>query len=128
MGPWLQVASTLLVGLLAAGGALLGVRLSGRTNDRATEQRETQGRREEWSKRFYEVLAYVVDESPRKRETGVYLMTALAESELAGPDELRLMEVLADRVLNPMLRELCDPHHTGTKDRRSNGGSDQPDE
>ena len=107
MNPWLQLGATMLVGLLTAGGAFLGVRLSARVGDRATEQREAQGRREEWSKRFYEVLAYVVDdESPRKRTAGLHLMSALAESDLAGPDELRLMEVLADRVLKPLLVEL----------------------
>jgi hypothetical protein len=109
MGLWLQIASTLLVGTLTAGGALLGVRLNGRVGDRATEQRETQGRREEWSKRFYEILAYVVDEAPRKRAAGLHLMEALAESDLAGPDEIKLMEVLADRVLNPLLREIQGP-------------------
>lgn len=106
MNPWLQIASTFVVGFLTAGGALLGVRLNGRVGDRATEQREMQGRREEWSKRFYEILAYVVDESPQKRTAGLHLMSALAESELAGPDELKLMQALADRVLNPLLREM----------------------
>jgi hypothetical protein len=106
MSPWLQLVSTFLVGVLTAGGALLGVRMNGRVGDRATDQRELQGRREEWSKRFYEILAYVVDESPRKRAAGLHLMSGLAESELAGPDERKLMEVLADRVLNPLLREI----------------------
>jgi hypothetical protein len=105
MSPWLQILSTFFVGVLTAVGALVGVRMSGRVGDRATEQRETQGRREEWSKRFYEVLAYVLDEAPHKRAAGLHLMSVLAESELAGPDEIKLMEVLADRVLNPLLRE-----------------------
>ncbi|RSN39105.1 hypothetical protein DMC64_38865 [Amycolatopsis sp. WAC 04197] len=112
MSPWLQVGATFLVGVLTATGALLGVRMNGRVGDRATEQREAQGRREEWSKRFYEILAYVVDESPRKRAAGLHLMSALAESDLAGPDELKLMGVLADRVLNPLLREIEQGAHT----------------
>lgn len=106
MNPWLQLGATLFVGMLTAGGALVGVRRNGQVGDRATEQREAQGRREEWSKRFYEVLAYVVDESPRKRVAGLELMTALADSELAGPDERCLLEALTDRVLNPLIREL----------------------
>ena len=65
MDPLLQVVVPLMVGLLTAGGALAGVRMNGRVSDRATEQRETQGRREEWSKRFYEVLAYVIAELTR---------------------------------------------------------------
>lgn len=106
MDPLLQVVVPLVVGLLAAGGALVGVRMNSRVSDHATEQREVQGRREEWSKRFLEILAYVVDESPRKRAAGLYLMSALAETDLAGPDELRLMEALADRAVNPLLLEI----------------------
>lgn len=109
MNPWLPVAAALLAALCTAGGALLGARMNSRAGDRATVQREVHGRREEWSKRFHEVLAYVVDESPRKRAAGLHLMYALAESELAGPDELKLMDALTDRVLNPMLRELGMP-------------------
>jgi hypothetical protein len=124
MGPLLQVVVPLIIGLLTAGGALVGVRMNGRTSDRATDQRETQGRREEWSKRFYEVLAYVIDESPRKRTAGLYLMSALAESDLAGADELRLMEALTDRVLNPLLREIhgTEHHDTAHADDESDQG------
>jgi hypothetical protein len=128
MDPLLQVVVPLIVGLLTAGGALVGVRMNGRVSDRATEQREAQGRREEWSKRFYEVLAYVIDESPRKRAAGLYLMSALAESDLAGPDELRLMEALADRVLNPLLREIHGTTHGGMAQRHADDGSDHGDE
>lgn len=71
-------------------------------------QRELQARREEWSKRFFEALSYVADESPRKREIGLGLMEALAQSELAGPDERRLMEISAQRVLNPLLKQLAE--------------------
>lgn len=106
MSPWLPLAAALLAAACTAGGALLGARMNAKAGDRATAQRELHGRREEWSKRFHEVLAYVVDESPRKRAAGLHLMCALAESELAGPDELKLMDALADRVLNPLLREL----------------------
>ncbi|MFD2415572.1 hypothetical protein [Amycolatopsis pigmentata] len=118
MNPWLQLSATLVVGVMTAGGALWGVRRNGQVGDRATEQREAQGRREEWSKRFYEVLAYVVDESPRKRTAGLNLMAALGDSELAGPDERRLMEALTDRVLKPLIRELnaCDPNETVVED------------
>ena len=80
--------------------------MNARAGDRATEQRETQGRREEWSKRFFEVLTYVVDESSRKRAVGFEVMAALAESELASPEELKLLDALTDRVLNPLLKEL----------------------
>jgi hypothetical protein len=109
MAPWLQLVATFAVGVLTASGALLGVRMNAKVGDRATEQREKQGRREEWSKRFYEALSYVVDEnSPRKRAAGLHLMSALSDSELAGRDELKLMEVFSDRVLKPLLQELAD--------------------
>jgi hypothetical protein len=42
MNVWLQLTSTMLVGVLTAGGALLGVRMNGRVGDRATEQRAAQ--------------------------------------------------------------------------------------
>lgn len=106
MSPWLPVAAALIAAVCTAGGAVLGARMNARAGDRATEQREAQGRREEWSKRFFEVLTYVVDESSRKRAVGFEVMTALAESELAGPEELKLLDALTDRVLNPLLREL----------------------
>ncbi|TWP53773.1 hypothetical protein FKR81_03180 [Lentzea tibetensis] len=106
MNPWLPVAAALLAAVCTAGGALLGARMNTGAGDRATEQREAQGRREEWSKRFLEILAYAVDESPRKRTAGLELLAALADSELAGPDERKLMYALTDRVLNPLLREI----------------------
>jgi hypothetical protein len=43
--PWLQAGLSILVGLLTAGGAYLGVRHATRGNDRATEQRELAARR-----------------------------------------------------------------------------------
>jgi hypothetical protein len=106
VNPWLQLGSTFLVGLITASGALVGVRMNARSGDRATEQREVQGRREEWIKLFHEALGYVVDDSVRKRVVGMQLMTSLAESDLAGPDERRLMETFADRALAPLLKEL----------------------
>lgn len=106
MNPWLPVAAALIAAACTAGGAVLGARMNARAGDRATEQREAQGRREEWTKRFFEVLTYAVDESPRKRTVGIEIMTALAESELAGPEELKLMDAFTTRVLNPLLSEL----------------------
>lgn len=105
MSPWLQLASTLLAGVLGAASALLGVRLNGRVGDRATDQRETQARREEWSKRFFQLLAYATDDSPEKREVGLDLMRAMATSDLAGGDELDLMMTLSNKVLEPLEKE-----------------------
>lgn len=108
MNPWLQLGASLFIGVMTAGGALLGVRMNAHVGERGTVQRELQARREEWSKRFFEALSYVADESPRKREIGLGLMEALAQSELAGPDERRLMEISAQRVLNPLLKQLAE--------------------
>lgn len=104
---WVQLGATLFIGLMTAGGALLGVRWNTRVGERATEQKERQARREEWAKRFHEALAYVVDDAPRKRAVGLHFMAALAESELAGPDERKLMAVFADRVIGPLMAELA---------------------
>lgn len=124
MNPWVQLGATLLVGMLTAGGALLGVLLNARVGNRATEQREVQARREEWSKRFYEALAYAVDDtSARKRAAGLHLMVALLDSKLASADEIRLMELFADRALKPLFQEGTDQPDIGLPD-----DDDSPDE
>lgn len=107
MSPWFQLGATLFVGLLTAGAALVGVRLNTRAGDRSTNQREAQARREESSKRFYQVLEYALDDdSSRKQAAGCHLLLALAESDLVGPDELKLMRAVADHLLGPLLQEV----------------------
>lgn len=109
MNPWLQTGLSLLVGLITAGGALIGVRHMARGNDRATEQREVAARREEWWRRFTWAAELALDESPAKRVAGLKLLAKLAQSELAQRDECLLLDVFQERVLDALLEDLPVP-------------------
>jgi hypothetical protein len=108
MQPWMQAGLSVLVGLLTAGGAYVGVRHAARANDRATQQRELAARREEWWRRFIWAVELALDESPVKRVTGLKLLTKLAQSDLAERDEALLLDVFQGRVLDRLLDELPD--------------------
>lgn len=103
---WLQVVLPLAVGLLTAGGAILGVRHSVHGNDRATEQRELAARREEWWRRFTWAAELALDESPAKRVAGLKLLATLARSDLAQREECLLLDVFQGRVLDTLLDDL----------------------
>ncbi|MEU7957761.1 hypothetical protein [Micromonospora humida] len=106
VNPWLQTGMSVLVGLMTAVGALIGVRLSVHGSDRATEQRELAGRREEWWRRFTWAAELALDDAPVKRVTGLKLLTKLAQSELAKRDECLLIDVFQGRVLDELLSDL----------------------
>jgi len=103
VSPWLQAGLSLLVGLMTACGALIGVRHSVRGNDRATEQREIAARREEWWRRFTWAADLALDESAVKQTAGLELLIKLAESDLAKADECLLIDVFQQRVLQEIL-------------------------
>jgi|SRR6476469_2149460 len=109
----MQIGLPILVGLLTAGGAYLGVRHATRGNDRATEQRELAARREEWWRRFIWAADLALDEDPVNRVVGLKLLTKLAQSDLAQRDEAQLLDVFQGRVLDKLLDELPD---TGGKE------------
>lgn len=94
---WLQTGLSLAVGLLTAGGALIGVRLSVRGNNRA-----------EWWRRFTWAADLALDDSPVKRVAGLKLLTKLAQSDLAQRDEYLLLDVFQGRVLDELLHDLSD--------------------
>lgn len=95
MNPWLQTGLSLAVGLLTAGGALVGVRLSVRGTNRA-----------EWWRRFTWAADLALDDSPVKRVVGLKLLAKLAQSDLAQQDDYRLIDVFQERVLDELLRDL----------------------
>ncbi|MFC6088094.1 hypothetical protein [Saccharothrix lopnurensis] len=99
----------LVVGLLTAGGAFLGVRHSVHGNDRATEQRELAARREEWWRRFTWAAELALDQDPAKRVAGLKLLTKLGQSDLAQADESVLLDVFQGRVLDALLDEFRRP-------------------
>jgi hypothetical protein len=76
VNPWLQTGLSLVVGLMTAGGALLGVRLAVRGNNRA-----------EWWRRFTWAADLTLDDSPVKP---------------IGPNSLRMIEETL-RLLTPGL-------------------------
>jgi hypothetical protein len=94
---WLQTGLSLVVGLLTAGGALIGVRMSVRGNNRA-----------EWWRRFTWAADLALDESSVKRVAGLKLLTKLAQSDLAQGDDYLLLDVFQGRVLDQLLRDLPD--------------------
>lgn len=113
MSPWFQAVISLVTGVITATGALLGVRLTVRGNDRATgqrdlasqrdvDQRELAGRREEWWRRFTWAAELTWDEAEVKRVAGLQLLTKLAQSDLAGQDEWLMLDAFQARVLNEL--------------------------
>ncbi|GGM67363.1 hypothetical protein GCM10011608_60770 [Micromonospora sonchi] len=115
MNPWLQVGLSVVIGLMTAAGALIGVRLSVRGADRATGQRELAGRREEWWRRFTWAAELALDDAPAKRVTGLKLLAKLAQSELAERDECLLLDVFQGRVLDELLSDLPDSSKGGDR-------------
>jgi hypothetical protein len=109
MNPWFQTGLSLLVGLLTAGGALVGVRLTVRGNDRSTQQRELAASREEWWRRFTWAAQLALDDSPAKRVAGLKLLAKLGQSDLAQNDECMLLDVFQGRVLDTLVDELSEP-------------------
>ncbi|OXM54466.1 hypothetical protein CFP75_05200 [Amycolatopsis alba DSM 44262] len=100
MPSWFLATLPVVASLLTAGAAYLGVRHAARGNDRATGQREAAARREEWWRRFTWAVDLARDQSSEEnRVLGLTLLTALAESDLAQEDELRLLEVFSQRQL-----------------------------
>jgi hypothetical protein len=94
VNPWAQAGLSLTVGLLTAGGALLGVRFAVRGNNRA-----------EWWRRFTWAAELALDNSSVKRVTGLKLLTRLAQSDLAQRDDYLLLDVFQGRVLDELLHE-----------------------
>jgi len=80
---WLAPVATFLGAGLAYIGAWLG-----------TRQREGQGRREEWGRRFTSALEAIKSEDLRSRMLGRTLLAELAKSELANAEECALAEIL----------------------------------
>jgi hypothetical protein len=105
VNPWLQVALSLAVGVVTASAAFLGVRMTVRGNDRATEQRELAARREEWWRRFTWAAELCLDDAEHKRVAGLTLLATLAQSDLAHREEWLLLDAFQARVLDPVLRE-----------------------
>jgi hypothetical protein len=100
VNPWLQTSLSLIAGLLAAGGALLGVRLS--VQDTKTRQSGGGGPPVRRS------ADLALNNSSAKRVVGLKMLTKLAQSDLAQRNEYLLLDVFPKRVLDELLRHLSD--------------------
>ncbi len=80
---WLAPVASFLGAGLAYVGAWLG-----------TRQRESQGRREEWGRRFTAALQAINSDDLRSRMLGRTLLAELAKSELASAEERSLSHTL----------------------------------
>jgi hypothetical protein len=82
--------------LLSFAGAALGAGLSYFGIRTGTRQQETQGRREEWGRRFTAALDAAGDTSAPRRRLGLLLLGKLARSSLASDEERQLADDLLD--------------------------------
>ena len=100
VNPWLQTGLSLAASLLVAGGgALLGVRLSGWRSNRA----------QWWWRQFRWASELALDNSSAKRVAGLKVLTKLAQSDPAQQDEYLLLDVFPERVLDELVRDLPCP-------------------
>lgn len=97
-GEWVAPVLAFVGGALGAGATFWAMRgdTRARTKDagRDTRQREGQGRREEWGRRFTAALDDIASEDFRRRELGRVVLVALSTSRLAEPEERELADVV----------------------------------
>jgi len=80
--------------VLSFAGAALGASLSYLASGAGMRQQETQGRREEWGRRFTAALDAAVHPEPQGRLLGLLLLGKLANSSLATDEERQLVDEL----------------------------------
>lgn len=86
---WLALVLA-FVGALAGG---IGAQwVAGRYTRQATTQRDEAARREEWWRRYTWAADHALEGTVADRAVGFRTLTALGNSDLAGPDELALLE------------------------------------
>lgn len=113
--PAIQITLSVLTLVAAVTSAVL----VWRANIGATDQREQQGRREEWWRRFQYATELALDvDHPHRSNIGVQLVRAMITSSLAGTDELLAADTVLDEVL-----ALGD---TGTEEAEVNDDADGP--
>jgi hypothetical protein len=80
--------------VLSFAGAALGASLSYLGTGAGLHQQDTQGRREEWGRRFTAALDAAGQHEPQRRLLGLLLLGKLAHSSLATDEERRLVDEL----------------------------------
>lgn len=114
MSWWLLIATS--------ASAFVGALLGALATVGATRQRERAARREEWWRRFEYASELALDEeSEARREAGLLLLDALAQSELAGIDELAQLRVFTEEQFSGISLDV-----DGEWDRVEVVGRDEP--
>lgn len=86
---WLTPALAFVGGAVGAAASYLGAQ-------RGTRQRESQGRREEWGRRFTAALEDIASDSFRRRELGRVVLVQLTRSHLATTEERDLARTVLE--------------------------------
>jgi len=95
---------TLLVGALTVSSSFLAARIGSNRAVEATVQRERAAAREEWFRRVQWATELTLSPDPVRQATGLAILTGLADSALASPDDLVMLRSL--NITNPRLNEL----------------------
>lgn len=107
----------LVLTVVTAVAAITAAALSWWAGHQSTGQRERQGRREEWWRRFQWAIELAMSDSERKSQVGVALLDALANSSLATADEVAATSAVNDpivrRSLTPSDQQEDDGGHDG---------------
>ncbi len=85
-----------LTPVLAFVGGAVGAAASYVATQRGTRQREGQGRREEWGRRFTAALEDIASASFRRRELGRVVLVQLTKSHLATAEERDLARTVLE--------------------------------
>jgi hypothetical protein len=103
---WLTSLLSLGAGVITATGAFLGVRLTVKQQERITRQSQ-------WWRQFEHASQLALDEHVHKRTVGLRMLKGLAESDIAGIDELRMLDAFHRRLVvedeEPSARAKGDP-------------------
>ncbi len=84
------------IGLLTVVGAFIAAKLGATRTQEATEQREKAASREEWFRRLQWAHSLTLSNDERSRSAGFAVLQALADSELATPEDEDLLWALND--------------------------------
>lgn len=85
---------TLLVGALTVSSSFLAARIGSNRAFEATDQREKAAAREEWFRRVQWATELTLRPDLASQATGLSMLAALADSELASDDDLGFIESL----------------------------------
>ncbi|WP_029135505.1 hypothetical protein [Nakamurella lactea] len=86
---------TLVIGLLTVVGAFFAAQRGAKSSRQATDQREKAAAREEWFRRVQWANQLALTANDRVSAAGYAVLSVLADSPLAGDDDLKLLLALS---------------------------------